>query len=97
MEDVNFREAQKGITMDSTVPTKKSARKSLVLENEIDVMRDKLKKLEEQHKLQVQKERDKNFKLVVDLIRTEKLDLISVDQWRLAMSEIKKSLNSHSD
>ena len=82
--------------MDSTSPTKKSAKKSLILENEIDVMRDKLKKLEEQHRLQVQKERDKNWKLVVDLIKSEKLDLISVDQWRLALPEIIKALSAKS-
>ena len=57
-------------------------------------MRDKLKKLEEQHKLHVQKERDKNWKLVVELTKSEKLDLISVDQCRLAMLEIKKALHS---
>ena len=80
--------------MDAPMPTKKSAKKSLALENEIDAMRVKLKKMEEQHKLQVQKEKDRNFKLVVDLIKSEKLDLISVDQWQLIMPKIKKILNS---
>lgn len=81
--------------MDSLLPTKKSTKKSHALENEIDVMRDKLKKLEEQHRLQVQKEKDRNMKQLIELIRTEKLDLVSVDHWRLAMPEIKKYLDSH--
>ena len=80
--------------MDSTLPTKKGMKKSRELESELDVMRDKLKKLEEQHKQQVQKERDRNFKLIVDLIKSEKLDLMSADHWRTAMPEIKKSLDA---
>lgn len=78
--------------MNSIESAKITEKKSKSLEEEIIAQRNKLKKLEDRHKEQQRKEKEKNYKLVLELIKSEKLDLVSVDQWRQSVPEIKKLL-----
>jgi hypothetical protein len=80
--------------MTTTPSNNKVEKKSKSLEDEINTQRAKLKKLEDRYKEQQRKEREKNYKLVVELLKAEKLDLVSIDQWRMALPIIKKSLGT---
>ena len=70
----------------------KSERKARSLDEEIAAQKEKLKKLEERQREQQRKERERNQKAVLDLIKAEKLDSVSAEQWRLAMPAIKSAL-----
>jgi hypothetical protein len=63
------------------------------LQTKISEQRDKLKKLEEQFKDHQHREMEKNQKLVVEFIKAEKLDLISIDDWRKALPSILNALS----
>lgn len=81
--------------MDSTIENSKIEKKSRSLEEEIIAQRDKLKKLEDRFREKQRKEREKNQKLVIELIKSEKLDLVLIEKWRSSIPLIKKSLNSN--
>ena len=70
----------------------KSGRKARTLEEEIAAQREKLKKLEDRQREQQRKERERNQKAVLELIKAEKLDAVSAEQWRSAMPAIKSAL-----
>ena len=70
----------------------KGGRKARTLEEEIAAQRDKLRKLEERQREQQRKERERNTKAVLELIRTEKLDTVPAEQWKAAMPTIKAAL-----
>lgn len=72
--------------------TVKPGRKARSLEEEIAKVRDKLKRLEEQQKEQQRKQRERNIKAVVELIRLEKLDVVSADRWKEALPDIRALL-----
>lgn len=78
--------------MANTDTTNKADKKPKSLEDEIILQREKLKKLEERHKEQQRKEKEKNQKAVIELIKAEKLDLIEIARWRLALPTIAKAL-----
>ena len=67
-------------------------RKPRSLEEEITVQRDKLKKLEERQRENQRKDRERNTKAVLELIRVEKLDLVSAENWKSALPTIKEAL-----
>lgn len=70
----------------------KSGRKAKTLDEEIAAQRDKLRKLEERQREQQRKERDRNQKAVMELIKAERLDVVPSDLWREAMPKIKALL-----
>lgn len=70
----------------------KGGRKVRTLDEEIAAQKDKLKKLEDKQRDQQRKEREKNQRAVMELIKAEKLDTVSSDQWRTAMPAIKAAL-----
>lgn len=76
---------------DATNDTK-GGRKVRTLDEEIAAQREKLKKLEDKQRELQRKDREKNQKAVLELIKAEKLDTVSADQWRAAMSAIKAAL-----
>lgn len=78
--------------MSSESTTNKSGRKAKTLDEEIAAQRDKLRKLEERQRDQQRKEREKNQKAVMELIKTERLDAVPSDLWREAMPKIKALL-----
>jgi Spy/CpxP family protein refolding chaperone len=81
-----------GVNMTEASNEPKTARQPRSLETEIATQRDKLKKLEERQRNQQRKERDRNTKSVLDMIRAEKLDMVSPDIWKNAMKTIKDAL-----
>jgi Spy/CpxP family protein refolding chaperone len=76
---------------DATNDTK-GGRKVRTLDEEIAAQREKLKKLEDKQREIQRKDREKNQKAVLELIKAEKLDTVSADQWRAAMPAIKAAL-----
>lgn len=78
--------------MSSESTTNKAGRKAKTLDEEIASQRDKLRKLEERQRDQQRKEREKNQKAVMELIKTERLDAVPSDLWREAMPKIKALL-----
>ena len=78
--------------MTEAIQDTKSVRKPRSLEEEITVQRDKLKKLEERQRENQRKDRERNTKAVLELIRAEKLDLVSAENWKSALPTIKEAL-----
>jgi hypothetical protein len=70
----------------------KTQRKAKTLEDEIATAREKLKLLEEKQREQKKKWRDKNQKAVLELIRSEKLDLVDFEKWKATLPQLKSLL-----
>ena len=70
----------------------KTQRKAKTLEDEIATAREKLKLLEEKQREQQKKWRDKNQKAVLELIRSEKLDLVKLEKWKTMLPQLKALL-----
>ncbi len=83
--------------MSEIIQSPKKERKPKSVEDEIAAAREKLKKLEERQREQQRKERERNAKMVLDLIHAEKLDTVSADAWRSAMPTIKEVLLKKTD
>ena len=66
-------------------------RKPRTLEETIAEQREKLKKLEDKQREQIRKEREKTAKAVIELIRSEKLDLIDIEKWKTALPIVKEA------
>ncbi len=65
-------------------------------ESDVDVeiakVLEKLNRLREKKKEKERRTRDRNQKAVLELIKTEKLDIIPVEKWESAISTIKNAL-----
>ncbi|PTT80836.1 hypothetical protein DBR42_18905 [Pelomonas sp. HMWF004] len=72
------------------------ARGRMSLEDQIAKQEQRLRELREQQREQQRKAREKNIRAVNELIKAEKLDLISADVWRDALPAIKKALGAQS-
>ncbi|KVV25078.1 hypothetical protein WK78_03010 [Burkholderia cepacia] len=70
----------------------KPVRQVRSLEDEITKARDKLRRLEEQHREQQRKEREKNAKAVLELLKSEKLDIVPAELWKDALPKIRALL-----
>ena len=78
----------------SEAKTKETAvRKVRTLDDEILAQREKLRKLEERKREAQSRERERNIKAVLELIRAEKLDVVPAEQWKTAMVAIKRALH----
>ena len=78
--------------MSSETTNPKSERKAKTLDEEIAAQREKLRKLGKQQREQQRKERERNQKAVMELIKTERLDTIPSNLWREAMPKIRALL-----
>ena len=78
--------------MNDEISTAKPARKVKSLDDEIAAAAEKLRRLQDRQKEQQRKEREKNQKAVMDLIKMERLDIVQPDIWREAMPKIKALL-----
>ena len=76
--------------------SEKPLRKKKSLEEEIALQREKLKLLEDKQREQQRKWREKNQKSVLELIRSEKLDLVEIDKWQQILPNLKTLLASES-
>ena len=72
--------------------SEKPLRKKKSLEEEIALQREKLKRLEDKHRGQQRKWRKKNQKSVLDLIRSEKLDVVEIEKWQEMLPKLKTLL-----
>lgn len=72
--------------------TPKGGRKPKSLEAEIAAAAEKLRKLQDRQKEQQRKDREKNQKAVLELIKAERLDSVSPELWSKAMPQIKALL-----
>lgn len=62
------------------------------LEQQIEALEAKARKLKEQLKLDQRREHEKNTKAIQDLLHAEKLEDFSVHAWRACTEEIRKLL-----
>jgi hypothetical protein len=76
--------------------SKKTVRQKKSLEEEIALQREKLKRLEDKHREQQRKWREKNQKSVLELIRSEKLDLVEIEKWQEIIPNLKTLLAAES-
>jgi hypothetical protein len=74
----------------------KPLRKKKSLEEEIALQREKLRRLEDKHREHQRKWREKNQKSVLDLIRSEKLDVVDIEKWQEILPNLKTLLSAES-
>lgn len=78
--------------MTSSATENKAQRPTKTLQDEINSAREKLRRLEEREKEQIKKDREKNQRLIVELLKTEKLDIVSVEQWKKVVPKLRELL-----
>lgn len=70
----------------------KAEKKTKSIEDEIAALTEKLRKATEKKKEQDRKAREKNQKAVLELIKSEKLDMVPTENWEKAMPKIRALL-----
>ncbi|KWH27655.1 hypothetical protein WL99_20085 [Burkholderia cepacia] len=75
-----------------TAELEKSARKPRSLDDEIERTAAKLKRLQEQQRERVRKDRERNQKDVLELLRAEGLDAVPAEQWKARLDAVKVAL-----
>ena len=70
----------------------KTERKGRDLDDEISKAETKLKKLREQRAEQVRKNRERNQKAIMELLRGEALDDVSAEQWKMRIAAVRVAL-----
>lgn len=70
----------------------KTPRKQQTLEEQIAYQAEKLRKLQDLKKDKDRKERERNQRTVMELIKTERLDVVPADKWKDALPQIKALL-----
>ena len=71
---------------------KKPKTSTRTIEEEIEFAEEKLRKLKDQKRLNDIKQRERNIRAVLDLLKTERLDVVSSDQWQKVLPEIRTLL-----
>lgn len=72
--------------------SEKAARKPRSIEDEITKAAAKLKRLQDELREKVRKDRERNQKEVLELLRSEGLDEISAEQWKVRLEAVKTAL-----
>jgi Spy/CpxP family protein refolding chaperone len=75
-----------------TADAGKTARKPRSIEDEIAKTAAKLKKLQDEQRERLRKERERNQKAVLELLRAEGLDEIPAEQWKERLEAVKAAL-----
>ncbi|MET3631918.1 hypothetical protein [Burkholderia sp. 572] len=70
----------------------KTVRKTRSIEDEIERTAAKLKRLQEQQRERARKDRERNQKDVLELLRAEGLDVIPAEQWKVRLDAVKAAL-----
>lgn len=78
--------------MSASEQPKKSKTSARTIEEEIEFQEDKLRKLKDQKRLNDIKLRERNIRAVLDLLKTERLDVVSAEQWHKKLPEIRTLL-----
>lgn len=72
--------------------SEKAARKPRSIEDEITKAAAKLKRLQDELREKVRKDRERNQKEVLELLRSEGLDEIPAEQWKVRLEAVKAAL-----
>ncbi|RQX95022.1 hypothetical protein DF112_23480 [Burkholderia stagnalis] len=72
--------------------SEKPARKPRSLDDEIAKAAAKLKRLQDEQREQIRKDRERNQKAVLELLRSEGLDEIAAARWKEKIDAIKRAL-----
>ncbi|WP_244116894.1 hypothetical protein [Burkholderia cepacia] len=72
--------------------SEKTTRKPRSIEDEIAKTAAKLKKLQDEQRERLRKERERNQKAVLELLRAEGLDEIPAEQWKERLEAVKAAL-----
>lgn len=75
----------------------KTERKGRDLDDEISKAETKLKKLREQRAEQVRKNRERNQKAIMELLRAEALDDVSAEQWKVRIAAVRVALEGNGE
>lgn len=78
--------------MSASEQPKKSKTSARTIEEEIEFAEERLRKLRDQKRLNDIKQREKNMRAVLDLLKTERLDVVSSEQWQKVLPEIRTLL-----
>ncbi len=70
----------------------KGGRPKRSIDEEIQLLKAKLKQKEDKKNKQLREQQESNRKAILELIRSEKLDAVSSDAWKSAMPRIKELL-----
>lgn len=73
--------------------SEKAARKPRSIEDEITKAAAKLKRLQDELREKVRKDRERNQKEVLELLRSEGLDEIPAEQWKVRLAAVKAALS----
>jgi len=76
--------------------TGKAGRPARTLDEEIAAAEAKLKALREKKKEDERRERERNLKAILTMIKDEELDLISADKWKANLPKMKELFNGDS-
>ena len=71
----------------------KTVRKPRSIEDEIAKAAAKLKRLQDEQREKIRKDRERNQKEVLELLRSEGLDEIPAEQWRERLEAVKAALS----
>lgn len=77
--------------------TEKPERKSRDLDDEIARAAAKLKRLQDQRQEQIRKNRERNVKVLLELLRSEGLDEIPAEQWKSRITAVKVALEEKTE
>ncbi|KVZ90495.1 hypothetical protein WL22_23835 [Burkholderia ubonensis] len=72
--------------------SEKTTRKPRTIEDEIARTAAKLKRLQEEQREKIRKDRERNQKAVLELLRAEGLDEIPAEQWKVRLDAVKAAL-----
>ena len=72
--------------------TSKVGRPARTLDEEIAAAEERLRQLRERKKDDERRERERNQKAILGLIRSEALDLVPVDAWKQALPKLRAAL-----
>lgn len=75
-------------------PAKRRGRVSRTIEQEIEVLREKLRKAENKKREDDRKKRERNQKAILQLISSSNLDEVGAEQWERVLPKLKELLAS---
>lgn len=78
--------------MTEKTQTAKASRQKRSLDEEIQLLKAKLKQKEDKKNKMLKEQQEGNRKAILELIRSEKLDAVSSEAWKKAMPQIKTLL-----
>jgi nucleosome binding factor SPN SPT16 subunit len=79
---------------ESTHSVPKPTKAKQTIEQQIEALEAKTRKLKEQLKEDQRREREKNAKAVLELLKSEKLEDFGIEAWKAKIGDVRKLLES---